>query len=63
MACFRPPLDNAFFSTNTIISSYCSAQAALAIIKEELESEKIRVKIDDRDYMRNGAKYFEWEVS
>jgi prolyl-tRNA synthetase len=26
-----------------------------------LKSEGIRVKVDDRDYVRNGAKYFEWE--
>jgi len=26
-----------------------------------LKAEGIRVKVDDRDFMRNGAKYFEWE--
>jgi prolyl-tRNA synthetase len=26
-----------------------------------LKAKGIRVKVDDRDYMRNGAKYFEWE--
>jgi len=26
-----------------------------------LEAKGLRVKVDDRDYMRNGAKYFEWE--
>ena len=27
----------------------------------ELKSKGLKVKIDDRDYVRNGAKYFEWE--
>lgn len=26
-----------------------------------LKSNGLRVKVDDRDYIRNGAKYFEWE--
>ena len=26
-----------------------------------LKAESVRVKVDDRDYVRNGAKYFEWE--
>jgi len=26
-----------------------------------LKAEGLRVKVDDRDYVRNGAKYFEWE--
>lgn len=26
-----------------------------------LKAQGIRVKVDDRDYVRNGAKYFEWE--
>jgi len=26
-----------------------------------LKEKGLRVKVDDRDYMRNGAKYFEWE--
>lgn len=26
-----------------------------------LKSEGLRVKVDDRDFVRNGAKYFEWE--
>ena len=28
---------------------------------EEMRAKDIRVKVDDRDYVRNGAKYFEWE--
>jgi prolyl-tRNA synthetase len=27
----------------------------------DLKSKGLRVKVDDRDYIRNGAKYFEWE--
>ena len=27
----------------------------------KLKAEGIRVKVDDRDFVRNGAKYFEWE--
>lgn len=34
---------------------------AVKNIEKELKSLKIRVKIDDRDYVRPGAKYFEWE--
>jgi len=30
-------------------------------LKGDLIRKGIRVKVDDRDYMRNGAKYFEWE--
>ena len=26
-----------------------------------LKEKGLKVKVDDRDYMRNGAKYFEWE--
>jgi prolyl-tRNA synthetase len=30
-------------------------------LTDELKALGVRVKVDDRDYMRNGAKYFEWE--
>lgn len=34
---------------------------ALDKMVEDLKAEGLRVKVDDRDYVRNGAKYFEWE--
>ena len=34
---------------------------ALAKLTAELKTEGLRVKVDDRDYVRNGAKYFEYE--
>ena len=34
---------------------------SLGKLTDELKSLGVRVKVDDRDYMRNGAKYFEWE--
>jgi prolyl-tRNA synthetase len=34
---------------------------ALDKLVADLKSKGLRVKVDDRDYMRNGAKYFEWE--
>jgi prolyl-tRNA synthetase len=35
--------------------------AKAADLKERLTSEGVRVKIDDRDNLRPGAKFFEWE--
>lgn len=35
--------------------------AALDDLVAGLKSQGLRVKVDDRDFMRNGAKYFEWE--
>lgn len=34
---------------------------ALDDLVAKLKAEGIRVKVDDRDFVRNGAKYFEWE--
>ena len=34
---------------------------ALKDLVESLKGSGLRVKVDDRDYIRNGAKYFEWE--
>ncbi|CAJ1940088.1 unnamed protein product [Cylindrotheca closterium] len=34
---------------------------ALDDMVDSLKAQGIRVKVDDRDYVRNGAKYFEWE--
>lgn len=34
---------------------------ALDDLVDGLKAKGLRVKVDDRDYMRNGAKYFEWE--
>jgi len=36
-------------------------QDSLDNLVSDLKSRNIRVKVDDRDYIRNGAKYFEWE--
>jgi len=38
-----------------------SMDAALDSLVKKLKDEGLRVKVDDRDYVRNGAKYFEWE--
>ena len=35
---------------------------ALEELVKGLEGEGLRVQVDDRDWVRNGAKYFEWEV-
>jgi prolyl-tRNA synthetase len=35
--------------------------AALDKLSKELKAAGLRVKVDDRDYVRNGAKYFEYE--
>jgi prolyl-tRNA synthetase len=34
---------------------------ALDELVAELKGQGLKVKVDDRDYIRNGAKYFEWE--
>ena len=34
---------------------------ALDDLVDGLKAQGLRVKVDDRDYIRNGAKYFEWE--
>ena len=34
---------------------------ALDSLVQNLKDQGLRVKVDERDYMRNGAKYFEWE--
>jgi len=36
-------------------------EKALDELVSSLESRGLRVKVDDRDWVRNGAKYFEWE--
>lgn len=36
-------------------------ESALDDLVAGLKGVGLRVKVDDRDYMRNGAKYFEWE--
>ncbi|KAL7554856.1 hypothetical protein ACHAWF_018903 [Thalassiosira exigua] len=35
--------------------------SALDKLVADLKGAGLRVKVDDRDYVRNGAKYFEWE--
>ena len=35
--------------------------ASLDSLISDLKEKGIRFKVDDRDYIRNGAKYFEWE--
>jgi prolyl-tRNA synthetase len=41
--------------------SKVALNAALDEMVSGLKAKGIRVKVDDRDYVRNGAKYFEWE--
>ena len=41
--------------------SKVAMEKALDDMVAGLKAEGIRVKVDDRDYIRNGAKYFEWE--
>jgi prolyl-tRNA synthetase len=38
-----------------------SMDAALDMLTKQLKDAGMRVKVDDRDFVRNGAKYFEWE--
>lgn len=45
----------------TDIEGQAAMKTALDGLVAELKKKKIRVKVDDRDYVRNGAKYFEWE--
>jgi prolyl-tRNA synthetase len=35
--------------------------SAITTLMNELKSAGVRVKLDDRDFMRSGAKFFEWE--
>ena len=41
--------------------SMVAMNTAIDQIAAELKEMGIRVKVDDRDYIRSGAKYFEWE--
>ncbi|GKY93214.1 hypothetical protein MPSEU_000289200 [Mayamaea pseudoterrestris] len=41
--------------------SKVAMDVAIGKLVKELRGEGIRVKLDDRDFVRNGAKYFEWE--
>jgi prolyl-tRNA synthetase len=36
-------------------------ESALGKLVADLRGAGLKVKVDDRDYVRNGAKYFEWE--
>jgi prolyl-tRNA synthetase len=36
-------------------------ERALGKLVADIKEAGLRVKVDDRDYVRNGAKYFEWE--
>jgi prolyl-tRNA synthetase len=36
-------------------------EKALDKLVADIKEAGLRVKVDDRDYVRNGAKYFEWE--
>ena len=41
--------------------SKIAMDSALDEMVASLKSKGLRVKVDDRDFVRNGAKYFEWE--
>ncbi|KAL3767127.1 hypothetical protein ACHAWO_003351 [Cyclotella atomus] len=41
--------------------SKVALNSALDTLVADLKSKGLKVKVDDRDYVRNGAKYFEWE--
>jgi prolyl-tRNA synthetase len=41
--------------------SKLAMDAAMSDLVSGLKAKGLRVKVDDRDYIRNGAKYFEWE--
>lgn len=43
------------------VEGKAAMDAALDTLSEELKAAGLRVKVDDRDYVRNGAKYFEYE--
>jgi prolyl-tRNA synthetase len=38
-----------------------AVQKAVDVAVDELKAKGVRVKVDDRDHLRPGAKYFEWE--
>ncbi|KAG7341777.1 prolyl-tRNA synthetase [Nitzschia inconspicua] len=38
-----------------------SMEKALDQLEADLKAQGLKVKVDDRDFVRNGAKYFEWE--
>jgi prolyl-tRNA synthetase len=43
------------------VEGQAAIKVALDNLVAGLKKEGLRVKVDDRDYVRNGAKYFEWE--
>jgi len=43
------------------VEGKAAMEAALDNLSAELKAAGLRVKVDDRDYVRNGAKYFEYE--
>ena len=43
------------------VEGKAAMEAALDKLSDELKAAGLRVKVDDRDYVRNGAKYFEYE--
>lgn len=43
------------------VEGKAAMEAALDKLSDELKGAGLRVKVDDRDYVRNGAKYFEYE--
>ena len=43
------------------VEGKAAIEKALDSLVADLKAKGIRVKVDDRDYVRNGAKYFEWE--
>jgi prolyl-tRNA synthetase len=43
------------------VEGHAAMKVALDNLVAGLKKDGLRVKVDDRDYVRNGAKYFEWE--
>jgi prolyl-tRNA synthetase len=43
------------------IEGKATMEKALDDLVADLKAQGLRVKVDDRDFVRNGAKYFEWE--
>ena len=43
------------------VDGQAALQKSLDGLVASLKAAGLRVKVDDRDYVRNGAKYFEWE--
>jgi prolyl-tRNA synthetase len=43
------------------IEGKAAMEKALDDLVADLKAQGLRVKVDDRDFVRNGAKYFEWE--